>query len=171
MADVKSLWAVPLAVAAVGIAGIFILARRPHAIIPLNGYSLIAIALWVGLGTASQSTADIVHKQIELQKRIGSPSLNQALYSFLQREGLHGKIATDYWIFDRLPVLKDYYSLHQFSRDTSAEHLRMAAAQPGVCYILIDENVLAPGAQKALAEGLFRTIVIDSGYRLIQTCR
>jgi hypothetical protein len=170
MADVKSLWAIPLAIAAIGIAGIVILARRPHAIIPLNGYALMAIALCVGLGTTTESGADIVRKQMELQKKLGSPSLNQAMYGFLQREGLHGKIATDYWVFDRLPVLRNYYASHQFPLDTSVEHLRMAAAQPGVCYMLIDENVLAPNTKKALAEGLFRTIVIDSGYRLIQTC-
>jgi hypothetical protein len=171
MADLERLWAVPLAIAAVGLAGIIILARQPHAIIPVNGYALMAIALWVVLGTTTERGADIIRKQIELQKGIGSPSLNQAMYGFMQREGLHGKVATDYWIFDRLPILRDYYTPHQFPYNTSVEHLRMVAAQPGVCYILIHENVLVPDAKKALAEGLFRTIVIDSDHRFIQTCK
>jgi hypothetical protein len=171
MSDVASLWAIPLAIAALVVGGIAILARRAHAIIPMNGYALMAIALWVVLGTTSQRTADIVHKQVELQKGIGSPSLNQALYGFLQREGLHGKIATDYWIFKMLPVLRDYYTPHQFLGEISVAELRIAAARPGVCYILTRDSTLAPDAKKALAAGMFRTIAVDTDYRFIQTCK
>src|SRR5262249_52513056 len=76
--------------------------------IEINWYYPIAAAICV-LAILSFRAPGLVQRQIEQQKNVGYPELNRKLYAFLASEGIHGKVATDYRAFARLPELKQYY--------------------------------------------------------------
>ena len=88
----------------------------------------------------------------------------------MDKEGIHGKVATDYLVFGRLPILKQYYKPQFFPHNTSVDLLATVAKASGVCYILIAEEELGVPAREALDWGLFRTVLIEGRRRLIKTC-
>jgi len=157
-------------------AGLFSLFRG-HAIKPrnsravaisINWYYPIAVAV-CALVVATLRTPDLLHKQIEQQKNVGYPELNRKLYAFLASEGIHGKVATDYRAFARLPELKRYYQF--FPEHTPVPSLELVTEIPGVCYALIVDSEFGPRAREALEHGVYRTIFFESRRRFIQTCR
>jgi hypothetical protein len=169
MGEVARWWAIPLGGSALTLAALGLTAKRNWAM-TVNWCLLAGFGAWLWLATTMDRGSDIVERQIALQKDIGDADLNRKLYDFLAREGLHGKVATDYLAFGRLPVLKQYYRHQYFPDHTSAEYLAEAAKGSGVCYILIPERELEGTARKALAEGLYRVVLADGLYRFIQTC-
>jgi hypothetical protein len=170
MSEIRSIWAISLLAAAVLLCVVVAIAARRQFALKINWYYALPLVAWIWFGTATARTADIVARQIELQKDIESPSLNRAIYAVYDKEGLRGKVATDYWIFGRLPVLKKYYFPRYYPPSTSVEYLKAVGREAGVCYLLVDESRLSAPAVEALAQGLFRTVLIDSRRRLIETC-
>jgi hypothetical protein len=170
MNEIRSVWAMSLLGGAVLVAVVGLTFARRQFAVTLNWYYAVPVAAWLWFGTTSARTADIVARQIELQKNIEAETLNRALYAVLEKEGFQGKVATDYWIFGRLPVLKHYYVPKRYPLETSVEYLKEAASLPGVCYLLVDEARLSRAAKGALDHGLFHTMFIDSRRRFIKTC-
>ena len=170
MGEVARWWAIPLGGSALILLAVGLIARR-NWVMTINWCLVIGFGGWLWLATTMDRGSDIVERQIALQKGVGDADLNRKLYEFLAREGLHGKVATDYWVFGRLPLLKQYYQPQYFpDNTTSAEYLAAVAKGSGICYILIAENELEAPAREALAKGLYRTVLVDGRHRFIQTC-
>jgi len=136
--------------------------------ININWYYPIAAAVCI-LTILSFRTPNIVQRQIEQQKNVGYPELNRKLYDFLASEGIHGKVATDYRAFARLPELKQYYQF--FPEHTPVPSLDPVTAIPGVCYALIVDSEFGPSVREALEHGVYRTIFFEARRRFVQTCR
>jgi len=171
MSEVASWWAIPLGISAVLVLAVGFLAKRRWAI-TVNWYVVFAATAWLWLSTTMDRAPDIVQRQIEMQKNIDEAGLNHKLYGFMATEGIHGKVATDYWVLGRLPILKQYYQPQYFPDNTSVDFLAAVTRdRPGVCYILIAESELSAPAKEALARGLYRTILIEGHRRFIGTCR
>jgi len=134
----------------------------------INWYYPIAVAICI-LAILSFKTPNIVQRQIEQQKNVGYPELNRKLYDFLASEGIHGKVATDYRAFARLPELKQYYQF--FPEHTPVPSLDPVTAIPGVCYALIVDSEFGPRAREALEHEGYRTIFFEARRRFVQTCR
>jgi len=169
MGDVANWWAIPLGMSAVLVLAVGLLAGRRWAI-TINWYYVSAATAWLWLSTTMDRAPDILQRQIELQKNIDEAGLNRKLYDFMTAEGIHGNVATDYWVLGRLPQLKTHYVSRFFPDNTSVEWLEKAAEMPGVCYILIAESELSAPAKEALARGLYRTVLIEGNRRFIKTC-
>lgn len=170
MGDMARWWAVPLAGSALILVGAGLAASRRW-VLTVNWWLAIGFCGWLWLATTTDRTPDIVARQIELQKRIEDPPLNQKLYDVMAGEGFHGKVATDYWVFGRLPFLKQYYQPQYFPPDISVDFLSaIPRNNPGVCYCLITDGRLSAPAREALANGVYRTVWIEGLHRLIQVC-
>jgi hypothetical protein len=136
--------------------------------IQINWYYPIAAAICI-VAILSLRTPNIVQQQIEQQKNVGYSDLNRKLYAFLASEGIHGKVATDYRAFARLPELKQYYQF--FPEHTPVPNLDPVTTIPGVCYALIVDSEFGPRAREALDNGSYRTIFFEARRRFVQTCR
>ena len=172
MGEVARWWAIPLAGSALFLVAAGLTAKHNWAA-TINWCLVIGFGGWLWLATTTDRGPDILARQIELQKHMeeADQPLKQKLYDFLATEGLHGKVATDYWLFGRLPLLRQYYQAQYFPVNTSVNVLAAAAKEgSGVCYILIGDDRLAAPAREALANGLYRTVFIELRRRFIQTC-
>jgi hypothetical protein len=170
MARLAYWWALPLGGSALILFVVGLTAKRNWAM-TINWWFVIGFGGWLWLATTMDRGPDIVARQIELQKDISAPELNRKLYNFMATEGLHGKVATDYLVFARLPILKQHYQFQPFPQNTSVADLTAVPKNDsGVCYILIVETELAESTREALAKGLYRTVFIEGQRRFIQTC-
>jgi hypothetical protein len=171
MAEIAQTWVKPLGLAAVTLLITGWLAVRSQSRITVNWLFVAGCGVWLWLCAPVPSSATIVQRQIELQKLVGVPALNDRIYETLNTLGLDGKIATDYWFLQRLPILKNYMFGYGFPTSVSAADLARAAGQRGVCYVLIQNERLDASAKDALAQHLYHTVAAEDGYRFIETCR
>lgn len=134
------------------------LARVPgRAVLFAAGLALI------GLGFAIPDSA-LRERQDRLQRRIGDPEVNEALYRYQAEVGIGGKILTSYQLLGYLPGLDSYY-VH--SHLDNLADFRAAAANPRVSHLLVPRSVAPPvGAEfeRGLRSGRYTRVFATRDY-------
>jgi hypothetical protein len=117
----------------------------------------------VGLGFAIPDSA-LRERQDRLQRRIGDPELDQALYRYQAQIGIRGRILTSYGLLAYLPGLDSCY-MHSHLDDLA--EFRVAAADPRVSHLLVPRSV-APliGAEfeRGLRSGRYTRVFATRDY-------
>ena len=137
--------------------------------IPAAGLLLVVAVL----GMSKYRADTIVASQRAQERRIGTPEVNERLYSIVQARAIHQPIMTDYWFLRSLPDLESLYRALPCGAPCKYEGLKWAAAsQPDAGYILMYDRDFDPDTLVKLPTSRgFHTILTVDGLRLMEINR
>jgi hypothetical protein len=87
-------------------------AKIPHRKIPLVPVIIAVLLLFTVLNFTFLKTGTLIQHQTRLRMKTGNARLNELLYQYHEKEGIRGKIATNYPYLQYLPGLGQFYQAH-----------------------------------------------------------
>lgn len=132
------------------------------------------LLVWVAVLSMGKYRADtIVASQRALERRIGTPAVNERLYAIVQARAIHQPIMTDYWFLRSLPDLESLYRALPCGAPCNYDGLKWAAAsQPDAGYILMYDSDFDPDTLAKLPSSRgFHTVLTVDGLRLMEINR
>jgi hypothetical protein len=132
--------------------------------------SLVLIAAFA---TGKYRADAVVANQHILQRRIGSPAVNERIYAAVRERAIHRPIMTDYWYLRSLPDLESLFRPLPCGAPCSYEGLKAAAAshQDAGYFLMYDHDYSPDTLARLLASRGFHTIFTESGLRMMEINR
>ena len=119
------------------------------------------------------SDSYMISKSIAKQKLIGDPQLNLKIYDYFSKNGLDGKILTDYQYLGFLPELDKYY-LFGFTPSGIDDSFIHQFNQPQVGYALINDqwssSVVESYINQLIDQDKIKIIFRYRSYTMVTTC-
>jgi hypothetical protein len=84
----------------------------PHRKVPLVPVIIAVLLVLTVLNFTFLKTGTLINHQTRLRMKIGNARLNNLLYQYHEKEGIKGKIVTDYRYLEYLPGLGQFYQPH-----------------------------------------------------------
>lgn len=149
-----------------------ILTKIPVCSVPVFPVVIGLMVLLVLLNFTWFTPQAIVQQQENQKKKMGEPALNELLYEFQQREGIHGKIATSYAYVGFLPGLQSYYYKHPGRITVEFLDFLESSAGREIRYLLLPyvqkyEGEVYQRYMVNIESGRFRLIFKLGGYRFL----
>jgi hypothetical protein len=102
---------------------------------------------------------------LEKQKQIGNVGLNELLYKYKEREGITGKILTNYQILNYLPGFEPFYQVYYFESVTDPANdlqlFKRVSTPSNVGYLLVSEDsnpLIISELEKGIAQGNYELL-------------
>jgi len=141
--------------------------------IPVIPVFILILLVIAGLNFTLFNNDTIIQQQIHKKMKMGDAELNALLYRFHKKQGITGKIATNYQYLKYLPGLEQFYRYHPGR--VSLEFLEYLETPGGkeIHYLLVPkilgiEKDVYQRYQEKLKTGQYRLIFKYRGYQFIK---
>ena len=138
---------------------------------PVPATGLLALVAVLAIGKYRADT--VIASQHALERRIGTPAINERIYAAVQAKAIHQPIMTDYWFLGFLPDLESLFRALPCGAPCTYERLKAAAAsQSDAGYFLMYDHDFDPDTLAKLPSSRgFHTIFTEGGVRMLEINR